>query len=193
MKFRCLPLISCAPAERCNNGECWDPGNSVGWGGYGDIPVPCLHTFMPLLLSQEPKNSLKTPKNFPSIHRWNSELTGAEPLAQNPFPPHGRTLQTQSFCCRYSVMVIESALLSFSWLWRSHRRTLKTTAALWIVTFTLPKLPEIVLEVFLFVVRGVLPLKKPPLKNISHFSHSVKQLLAICLTSGDGQRFFFFF
>lgn len=61
MKFRCLPFIFCAPAERCN-GECWDLGNSVGWGGHGHIPVACLPTFMPLLLSQEPKNSLKSPK-----------------------------------------------------------------------------------------------------------------------------------
>lgn len=114
------------------------------------------------------------------------ELPGAEPLAQNPFPPRGRTLQTQS------VFLVVDTLwwwlsLSLSWLGRSHR----ATTALWIVAFTLPKPPEIVLLAFLLLLLlgGFTP-KKVTLKNYFHFLHSIEQLLVICLTSRDCQRFF---
>lgn len=118
------------------------------------------------------------------------ELAGAEP--KTSFLSMEGPYKHNPSCCRYSVMVIESVLLRFSWLWRSHRRTLETTTALWTAAFTLPKPPEIVLEGFFDCCLGVLPLKKPPLKIISHFLHSIKQLLATCLTSGDCQRFFSF-
>lgn len=126
-----MPAIHllCAPAESCNNGECWDLGNFVGWGGHGDIPVHCLHTFMQFLLSKEPKNSLKSRKSS-HLSTDGTSWSWAISLKSLSCPWKDFTNTICLSCCRYSVMVIEAVLLSFSWLWRSHRRTLKTTTAL---------------------------------------------------------------
>lgn len=93
-------------------------------------------------LSQEPKNSLKSPNTSPSIHRWN--LLELSHYPKIPFLPMEGPYKHKLSLVVDTLMVIESVLLSFSWLSRSHR----ATAALWIAAFTLPKPPEIVLQVF---------------------------------------------
>lgn len=167
------------------------PREFVGWEGHGDIPVPSLHTFMQLLLSQEPKNSLKNPRTLSRAQTlphlstdgtcWSWAIIPKS--LSSPWKDLTNTICLS--CCRYC---------DGDWVCWASLGYQGVTEQLQLFGLQLSPFPNLLKLFFRFfgLLLGGFTLKNPPLKISSHFLHSIEQLLVICLTSGDCQRFFSF-